>query len=255
MRENRLKQLWQAGKTALNAWLTIPSAWSAEILAHVGFDALTIDMQHGLADYNTALSMLQAISTTDVVPLVRVPWNEPLTIMRLLDAGVYGIIAPMVNNRAEAEAFVGACRYPPLGYRSYGPIRANVYAGDDYFAGANATVLTLAMIETAEALENLDDILSVEGLDGVYVGTVDLSISMGLPDLGKLDDVQLRRAIDLVLTATNKYGLIAGIHASSLTVSAFLNEWGFRLITPVNDSKVLRLAVAEILNGTRSVIE
>jgi 4-hydroxy-2-oxoheptanedioate aldolase len=255
MRENRLKQLWQAGKTALNAWLTIPSAWSAEILAHVGFDALTIDMQHGLADYNTALSMLQAISTTDVVPLVRVPWNEPLTIMRLLDAGVYGIIAPMVNNRAEAEAFVGACRYPPLGYRSYGPIRANVYAGDDYFASANATVLTLAMFETAEALENLDDILSVEGLDGVYVGTVDLSISMGLPDLGKLDDVQLRRAIDLVLTATNKYGLIAGIHASSLTVSAFLNEWGFRLITPVNDSKVLRLAVAEILNGTRSVIE
>jgi 4-hydroxy-2-oxoheptanedioate aldolase len=255
MRENRLKQLWQAGKTALNAWLTIPSAWSAEILAHVGFDALTIDMQHGLADYNTALSMLQAISTTDVVPLVRVPWNEPLTIMRLLDAGVYGIIAPMVNNRAEAEAFVGACRYPPLGYRSYGPIRANVYAGDDYFASANATVLTLAMFETAEALENLDDILSVEGLDGVYVGTVDLSISMGLPDLGKLDDVQLRRAIDLVLTATNKYGLIAGIHASSLTDSAFLNEWGFRLITPVNDSKVLRLAVAEILNGTRSVIE
>ncbi len=137
MRENKLKCLWQENKTAINAWLTIPSAWTAEVLAHAGFDALTIDMQHGLTDYQTAVTMLQAISTTDVVPLVRVPWNEPAMIMRLLDAGVYGIISPMINNRAEAEAFVSACRYPPLGYRSYGPIRANVYGGDDYFANAN----------------------------------------------------------------------------------------------------------------------
>jgi 4-hydroxy-2-oxoheptanedioate aldolase len=175
--------------------------------------------------------------------------------MRLLDAGAYGIIGPMINNRAQAEAFVGACRYPPLGYRSYGPIRARVYAGDDYFANASETVLTLAMIETAEALENLEDILSVEGLDGVYVGTVDLSISMGLPDLGQLENAQLRRAIDTILAATDKYGLVAGIHASSPAESALLNELGFRLITPVNDSNVLRLAVAEILNGTRSVMK
>ena len=106
MRENKLKQLWEEGKTAINAWLTIPNAWTAETMAHIGFDAVTIDMQHGLADYQTTLSMLQAISTTDAVPLARVPWNEPVTIMRLLDAGVYGLVCPMINSREEAEAFL-----------------------------------------------------------------------------------------------------------------------------------------------------
>ena len=134
MRTNKLKTLWQEGKTVVNAWVTIPSAWSAEVMAHAGFDSLTIDMQHGLADYATALAMLQAVSTTDVVPLARVPWNDPAIIMRLLDAGAYGIICPMVNTRAEAEAFVGACRYAPRGYRSYGPTRAVVYAGADYLS-------------------------------------------------------------------------------------------------------------------------
>ena len=143
MRENCLKRLWQEGKIALNAWLTIPSAWSAEVMAHVGYDALTIDLQHGLIDYQTALAMLQAISTTAVVPLVRAPWNEPAMIMRLLDAGAYGVICPMVNTRLEAEAFVQACRYPPAGNRSFGPSRATIYAGEDYFSFANQTVLTL----------------------------------------------------------------------------------------------------------------
>ena len=128
MRPNNLKTIWQRDEMAINAWLTIPSSWSAEIMSHAGFDAITLDMQHGLIDFQTALSMLQAISTTDCVPLARAPWNEPITIMRLLDAGVYGLVCPMVNTRADAEAFVGACRYPPLGFRSFGPIRANVYA-------------------------------------------------------------------------------------------------------------------------------
>ena len=106
MRENKLKTLWNDSKPALNAWLTIPSSWSAELMAHAGYDALTIDMQHGLMDFQIALSMLQAISTTEVVPLVRVPWNEPAMIMRMLDAGAYGIICPMVNTRTESERFV-----------------------------------------------------------------------------------------------------------------------------------------------------
>ncbi len=255
MRQNKLKQLWQQDKATMNAWLTIPSAWSAEILAHTGFDALTIDMQHGLADYDTAVTMLQAISTTDTVPLVRVPWNEPVAIMRILDAGAYGIIGPMINNRAEVEAFVGACRYPPAGYRSYGPIRANVYAGDDYFDHANDTVLSLAMIETSEALDNLDDILSVEGLDGIYVGTIDLSISMGLPDHGNLDNPKLKRAIEKILASTEKHNLIAGIHASSPESAAMLSNWGFRLITPVIDSSVLQTAATGILEQTRGSLK
>jgi len=148
MRTNRLRHLWTDGKTAVNAWLTIPSAWTAEVMAHAGFDAVTIDMQHGLIDYQTSLAMLQSISATGVVPLVRVPWNDPAAIMRALDAGACGIICPMINNRKEAEAFDGACRYAPGGYRSYGPTRAVLGAGKDYVARANDEVLAFAMIET-----------------------------------------------------------------------------------------------------------
>ena len=131
MRENRVRTIWQSGEAAVNGWLHIPSSWSAEIMSHQGWDSLTVDMQHGLMDYQTALTMLQAVSTTPVTPLARVPWNEPGIIGRMLDAGAYGIICPMINTRADAEAFVGACRYAPQGYRSLGPTRANLYAGSE----------------------------------------------------------------------------------------------------------------------------
>ena len=254
MRENKLKQLWEEGKTAINAWLTIPSAWTAETMAHIGFDAITIDMQHGLSDYQTTLSMLQAISATDAVPLARVPWNEPVTIMRLLDAGVYGLVCPMINSREEAEAFVGACRYPPLGFRSYGPIRANVYAGNDYFENANQTVVTLAMIETAQALENLEEIVTTPGLDGVYVGTVDLSISTGLAGLGNLNDPKLQDMLNKILTQSVKHNRIAGIHVSTPENATKLSQQGFRLITPVNDTKLLRSAAKNVLEQTRKSV-
>ncbi|MCH7735699.1 MAG: hypothetical protein IH961_10865 [Chloroflexi bacterium] len=169
MRQNRLREIWGGGGHSINGWLGIPSSYSAEVMAHQGWDSLVVDLQHGVVDYQTAVTMLQAVSTTDVVPMARVPWLEPGIIMKMLDAGCYGIICPMVNTRAEAEAFVGACRYAPDGYRSYGPVRATLYAGADYQANANATVLALAMIETAKALENLDEIVSVPGLDGVYI--------------------------------------------------------------------------------------
>jgi len=251
MRKNKLRQLWEEDKTAINAWLTIPNAWTAETIAHVGFDAITIDMQHGLADYQTALSILQAISATDAVPMARVPWNEPVTIMRLLDAGAYGLVCPMVNNREEAEAFVGTCRYPPLGYRSYGPLRANLYAGDDYFENANQIVITLAMIETAQSLKNIEEIISTPGLDGVYVGTVDLSISMGLDRLGDLNDPELQNALNSIMTQVTKHNRVAGIHASTPEDAAKLSAQGFRLITPVNDTKLLRNAAKSVLGETR----
>ena len=132
MKKQPIKERLHQGELILNAWLTIPSAWTAELLAHDGYDALTIDMQHGLIGYETALSILQAISTTDAVPFVRVAWNDPSTIMKMLDAGAQGIICPMINTRSQAEAFVGACRFPPQGYRSCGPIRAELYSDGDY---------------------------------------------------------------------------------------------------------------------------
>ena len=253
MRENKLKTLWNDSKPALNAWLTIPSSWSAELMAHAGYDALTIDMQHGLMDFQIALSMLQAISTTEVVPLVRVPWNEPAMIMRMLDAGAYGIICPMVNTRTESERFVQACRYPPAGNRSYGPIRAATYAGDDYFTAANHTILALAMIETNQALDNVHDISATPGLDGLYVGAVDLSISMGLSEKIDLDNPQLQEALHKIVLAADNNNIIAGIHVNKPENATILSKIGFRLLTPANDSVLLKTAanstLVETLNG------
>ena len=148
MRKNKIKQMMKDGKSVINGWLQIPSTVSAEVMAHQGWDSLTIDMQHGLIDYTNALPMLQTISTTDVTPLARVNWNEPGQIMKILDAGCYGIICPMVSNRNEAEKFVQACMYPPKGYRSFGPVRGLIYGGSDYADYANEEMLKIAMIET-----------------------------------------------------------------------------------------------------------
>ena len=179
MRPNRLREIWQEGGAAVNGWLQLPHGFAAEVMAAQGWDSLTVDMQHGPVGYDVALTMLQALSASDVTPLARVPWNEPGIIMKMLDAGCYGIICPMVNSAEEARRFVGACRYPPKGYRSFGPTRVSFYAGSDYAQHANDTVIALAMIETAQAIENLDAILDTPGLDGVYIGPADLSQSLG----------------------------------------------------------------------------
>lgn len=255
MRENRLIDIWNSGKTAVNGWLTVPTSWSAEILAHAGFDSLTIDLQHGLIDYQTALGMLQAVSTTEAVPIARVPWNDPGIIMRLLDAGAYGIICPMINRGTDAEAFAGACRYPPEGYRSYGPIRASIYAGEDYVSRANRTILAFAMIETAEALRNLDDIAGTKGLNGLYVGPYDLSMSLGLPKLADFTNRDLLRALDDVLSSAKKHGLVAGIHCHAPESVAMLSERGFRLITPANDTALLRSGAELAVSKARHALK
>jgi len=149
MRKNELRKIIADGKTVLNAWLAIANPFSAELMAHQGFDAVTIDLQHGPVDFQAAVGMLAAISTTPAVPMVRVPWNEPILTAKLLDAGAYGVICPMINSKAEAEALVGACRYPPRGARSFGPNRALLYGGADYWQHANDEVLVFAMVETA----------------------------------------------------------------------------------------------------------
>src|SRR5437899_8372574 len=188
MRENTLKSIWARGEAVINGWLAIPGAFSAEVMAHQAFDSLTVDMQHGVVDYQTAVTMLQAISTTRTIPLARVPWLDPGSIMKILDAGVYGVICPMINTREQAETLVRACRYPPVGYRSYGPVRASIYAGPDYGDRANQDILVIPMIETQEALKNLDDILSVPGVDAVYVGPADMSLALGCrPRLDQTD--------------------------------------------------------------------
>ncbi len=255
MRENRLKRLWQQGQPALGGWLTVPSSFSAEVFAHAGFDWLNIDMQHGLIDYQCAVGMLQAISTTDTVPLVRVPWNEPGIIMKALDAGAYGVIVPLVNSRAEAEAAVAACRYPPRGIRSYGPVRAVYYAGRDYFAHADQEVLCIVMIETRQALESLDGILSVPGVDAAYVGPADLSLSLGLPPAADHEEPVFVDALQRIVEACRRYGVVPGFHAGGPAVARKRIEQGFLMIELTDDAGSLARSAARDLKEARGAAE
>ena len=155
MLKNSVLDIWKDGKSVINGWLSIPHSFTAEAMAKMGWDSLTIDIQHGLNDFSTSISMLQAINNNSTVPFVRVPWNEPGIIMKMLDAGACGIIAPMINNKEECEKFVSYCLYPPLGQRSHGPMRAQLIYGSDYQISANSQIVTLAMIETKESVDNL----------------------------------------------------------------------------------------------------
>ena len=252
MRENSVKSIWAKGGVVVNGWLSIPSSFSAEVMSHQGFDSLVVDMQHGVVDYQTAVTMLQAISTTPVIPLARVPWNDPAIIMKCLDAGAYGVVCPMINSGADALRFAGACRYPPMGYRSLGPIRAQLYGGSDYAAKANEEIVALAMIETMPGLENLDAIVKVEGLDGIYIGPADLSLSLGLP--GRLDpiDVKVVSAIETILAKCKSAGRRCGIHTGSVEYARNMVGKGFDFVTILGDSRILAAAAETIVRGVKA---
>jgi 4-hydroxy-2-oxoheptanedioate aldolase len=251
MRDIKLKSLMKSRGVVVNGWLAIPSAYSAEVMAHSGFDSLTIDMQHGLADYATAVTMMQAISTTDTTPLARATWNEPGLIMRLLDAGCMGIICPMIETRAQCEALVSACRYPPVGGRSYGPNRVTLYTGGDYLANSNTTVTVFAMIETALAMKNLDDILDTPTLDAVYVGPADLQLSTWNRFAGDDKKSELLEMLKRIADSCAKRGQMAGIHCSDAAHANQMIELGYRFVTLASDARMMTLGAAEMVNGVR----
>ena len=251
MRANSLKSLWARGGAAINGWLAIPSSFSAEVMAHQGWDSLTLDLQHGLLDYGTAVPMLQAISTTATVPLARVPWLEEGILMKMLDAGCYGLICPMINSRAECERFVYACRYPPRGGRSFGPIRSLLYGGPDYFSHANEETVLFAMVETRGALDDLDGILSVPGLDGVYVGPADLSNALGCTPKLDQDEKPVREAIDMVARKALEHGRIAGIHNGTAKYALSMIDIGYRFVTVASDARLLAAKAQEVLAEMR----
>jgi 4-hydroxy-2-oxoheptanedioate aldolase len=219
-----------------------------------GLGRIDGDLQHGHVDYQVAVTMLQAISTTGTTPLARVPWMEPGIIMKLLDAGAYGIVCPMINTRAECEAFVGACRYAPRGYRSFGPVRATWYGGADYFKHANDTVITMAMIETKQAMDNLDEILSVPELDSLYIGPNDLAISLGYAPSGVPTDPVVIDAIKTIAAGAKRHGVYAGIHCGSTVMAKQMIGLGFQFVTLLADNAFLvsaaKGAVAEMREGT-----
>ncbi len=254
MRKNKLKKIFSEGKAVVNGWLQIPNSFSAEVMAHQGWDSLTIDMQHGAIDYPNALQMLQGISTTDVVPMARVNWNEPGQIMKILDAGVYGIICPMVSNRKEAEKFVQACLYPPKGYRSFGPIRGLLYGGPDYGKHANTEILKFAMIETKESLDKLDEIMSTPGLDGIYIGPADLSLAIGAePGFDKEEKDPAYSVIMKILEHAKKNKIIPGIHNATPEYAEKMIKKGFQLVTVASDQRFMSSGAKTVLEKLKGI--
>jgi 4-hydroxy-2-oxoheptanedioate aldolase len=252
MRENRLRTLWQNDQTAVNGWLAIGNSFSAEVMAHQGWDTLTIDLQHGVIDYAAMVPMLQAISTTPTVPIVRVPWLEPGILMKSLDAGAYGVICPMVNTREDAQKFVAWTNYAPKGTRSFGPIRALLYGGADYAAQANDTVVRFAMIETAQALDNLDAILSVEGLDAIYIGPSDLSLALGCRPVFDDVDPPVAQAIDHILERARAHGVQAGVHNGIAEGALARSAKGFRFVTIGSDARLMAAGSQQVLAKMRA---
>jgi 4-hydroxy-2-oxoheptanedioate aldolase len=249
---DRVRQRWADGEVALNAWSTLASASPGAILATAGFDAVTVDLQHGEATLEDLGEIVAAIERGGAVPFVRVPWNDPATVMRVLDLGARGVICPMVNTAEEAAAFVAACRYPPLGVRSYGPVRAAFGAGREQTETANRTVLAFAQIETAEGLADVQRIASTPGLDGLYVGPADLSLTLGLETFADLADAALLEALDWIVTAAGAGGIVPGIHAPSVEGSLEMARRGFRFIGSSGDTELLRAAAVDGLEHVRA---
>lgn len=252
MRPNRLREIWAQGGAVINGWLAIANSFSAETMAHQGWDSLTIDLQHGVVDYAGMVPMLQAISTTNTVPVVRVPWLEPGIIMKTLDAGAYGVICPMVNTRADAEKLVAYTHYAPQGTRSFGPVRALLYGGADYPQHANNTIVAFAMIETAQALENLDDILATPGLDAIYIGPSDLSLALGCkPTFDDLDP-KAAEAVQHILNRAKAHGVVAGCHNGTPEAALKRIAMGFQFVTISSDARLMAAGAQQVVNTMRA---
>ncbi len=251
MKHQSLNETWSRGEGAINGWCSIPSTITMEIMSQNKFDSITIDLQHGLIDYQTALNMLQVMSSTNITPIARVPWNEPGIIMKLLDAGCLGIVCPMINNKEDATKFVRATKYVPEGFRSTGPTRALMVHGGNYHDEANKNIISLAMVETEEALDNIDEIASTKSLTGIYIGPSDLSVSMGLnPGLDRTE-TKIVQAIDKIKMACKKHDIKVGIHCLS---SSYLKEKisdGFDLVSFASDFRFFSEIVSKKIQEVR----
>ena len=257
MTPSKLRTLWQGGKPVINGWLSTSNAFVAEIMAAQGYDSVSIDLQHGFVGYEAATAMLQAMRASGVTPMVRVPWLDAADVMKALDAGAMGIICPMVNTRADAERFVSYMRYPPDGQRSFGPTRVTFAQGADYGQHANASVVALAMIETAEAMKNLADIVSTPGLDGVYIGPADLTLGLTgrkYPTGFDREEPEMVEAIQSILHAAHGAGIKAALHCGTATYAAKAIGWGFDLVTISNDVRLLAGAAAQSVATVRSLL-
>lgn len=242
-----LRQKWQRGEPAFGAWAALPSAFAVELMAQEGISYVCADQQHGLVDYQDTIEMYRAAEGRGAVPITRVPANESWMIAKALDAGAQGVVVPLVNNGAEAAAAVAACRYPPSGVRSFGPIRAALIGTSRDAKTLGDSVLCFVMVETREGLDNLDEIAATPGLDGIYVGPADLALGLGLPpDLDKTEPEHVA-AVEKIRQACERNRIVAGIQCASGASGRSYAEKGFGLITIIKDSALLQA-------GTRNEI-
>ncbi|MDJ0769359.1 MAG: aldolase/citrate lyase family protein [Ilumatobacter sp.] len=244
-----LRETWAAGGETLGLWLSLPTTVSAEATALQPVDYVCIDTQHGAIDYQASVSMIQAIELGGGTPIVRVPWNEPGIIGKTLDAGAHGVIVPMVNDREQAEAVVRAARYVPDGARSWGPVMAAMRHADNR-SWAAETIAVIPMIETGEAVSNLDDILTVPGIDAIYVGPADLAISLGLGPAGNEGDPVFDGALETIVAACRRHGVVPGIHSTG-ALTPLRRAQGFRMITVTSDALAMRAGYASELAASQ----
>ena len=249
---NNLLKIWKENKPVVNSWLSIPNSFTAEAFGKMGWDAITVDMQHGQTDYSSSIAMLQALSSSTSTPMVRVPWSEPGIIMRMLDLGVLGIIAPMINTKEDCEKFVSYCYYPPIGQRSFGPMRAQLIYGSDYFTNANENILSFAMIETQQAVDNLDEILSVPNLTGVYIGPADMSSSYGMKPKFDVKEDPVFSNIKLIAKKANAKGKIAGIHNGTTQYAKEMIDLGFKLVTISSDFRSMSTHAQSVIDEMKA---
>lgn len=240
MRKSLLKQLGNQQKPAINAWVSSDSSYIAEVLGHCGFDAVTVDLQHGQFGIDAIPKMLQAISATPAMPWVRCSSNNMAEINKLLDMGAYGVICPMIETVEQAKELVDAARYAPLGRRSFGPARGVLYGGSDYLDQANEEIIVLAMIETPLGLQNAEKILQVPGLDGIYIGPNDLALCLGIAPSTPWQESILAEHIFHLLSLCKKHEKYSGIFCSDVAMASEMISAGASLVTPGNDVQLLR---------------
>ena len=249
---NKIRKNWEAKKAVVNAWISAPFPLHAEMAAHAGFDSVCMDMQHGLIDLEHIPGMLSATSHGEVSVICRVPWLEPVAIMKALDYGSDALICPMINTAGQAEQFVRLSSYPPIGIRSFGPTRACVIHGAEYHKKANDTLVRFAMIETKEAVANAEAIMTTKGIDAVYIGPSDLSFSYGLEPKLDHESQKMLDIISHILKVSKRQGKHAGIHCASPAYAKKMLALGFDFVTPCTDISLVRKGFNTALKEMRN---
>ena len=248
-----LKEKFASKTPIIGGWASIGSSLSAEILGVSGFDCVTVDTQHGLTTDADVMQMLQAISATPAIPMARSRWNDPASIMRLLDMGAMGIICPMTNTQDDALDFVKACCYAPKGYRSFGPIRAAV-TYPSYFQNANDCIVKLAMVETQQAYENLESILSIEELDGIFVGPNDLGVSFGYGAILDQDHQEFDELVQNIAATAHRFGKFTGIFCGGSNGAKKRIIQGYQYVVLGNDNIYLKQASQQAISSIQKLL-